>query len=224
MKFKSNHRTEDGARVYSPLVLRMYDWWVLGFSNRYAWRCPTRSVLLPFFQKHLSENHLDVGVGTGYFLKNSMLPSKQRITLLDLNRNSLESACTKIAHLQPLLIQEDILNPRGALEQRTFDSISLFGLLHCLPGDMPAKAPVFEFLSRHLSTNGTLYGVSVLGDCVAHNWLGSRLMKLYNKKGIFGNQCDTLTELQSTLSRYFTKVTVTQHGKVALFTATSNAG
>jgi SAM-dependent methyltransferase len=220
MQKKADQNTQDGAAVYSPLVLKLYDLWVLGFSNRYAWQCSTRSVLLPFFQQHLSANHLDIGVGTGYYLSHSSFSAKQKIALLDLNPNSLESASVPIAHLQPLLIQEDILNPTGILGHQRFDSISLFYLLHCLPGNFAEKAvAVFELLHRHMNAGGTLYGATILGDEVAHNWLGSRLMKLYNKKGIFGNRSDTLSGLESALNRYFTKVNVRQHGKVALFSA-----
>ncbi|MFK0380254.1 class I SAM-dependent methyltransferase [Pandoraea sp. NPDC090278] len=224
MQAKLNHDTQAGAAVYTPLVLKIYDWWVLEFSNRYAWRCPTRSVLLPFFQQHLSANHLDVGVGTGYYLAHSSFSTEQKVALLDLNRNSLESALTRIAHLQPLLIQEDILKPSGALGHQRFDSISLFYVLHCLPGNMPDKAAIFELLHRHLTADGTLYGTTILGgDEVVHNWLGRRLMKLYNRKGIFGNQHDTLADLESALSRYFAKVSVQQYGRVALFTAKLSA-
>lgn len=54
-----------GAAVYSKPLLSGYDLWVLGFSNTFVWRCPTR-LLLEFYNEHISGNHLDVGVGTGY--------------------------------------------------------------------------------------------------------------------------------------------------------------
>lgn len=220
MKKNLNHDAQRSAAIYSPLVLKIYDLWVLGFSNRYAWKCPTRSVLLPFFQQNLSANHLDIGVGTGYYLSKSSFHDKQEIALLDLNRNSLESACAPIAHLHPLLIKEDVLNPTGALENKRFDSISLFYLFHCLPGNIENKAStVFELLHRHLNPGGTIYGATILGNQVDHNWLGRRLMTLYNKKGIFGNQEDTLSGLESSLAQYFSSVNVHQYGKVALFSA-----
>lgn len=64
-----------------------------------------------------------------------------------------------------------------------------------------------------------MYGATILGEQVSHNWLGRQLIRLYNKKGIFGNQHDTLAGLESVLLRYFGKVTVQQRGKVALFSA-----
>ncbi len=219
MSTRDRANTHDGAAVYSPGILKMYDWWVLGISNRCAWLCPTQSILLPFFQRHLTANHLDVGVGTGFYLANSPMHPAQRITLLDLNRNSLEAARARIASLQPSVVLEDVLNPSGALGEERFDSISLFFLMHCLPGGMADKARAFETLHRHLTPGGTLYGATILGDGAGHNWLGRRLMKLYNAKGLFGNKTDTLAGLESGLTRCFAKVKVWQHGKVALFTA-----
>ena len=34
-------QAQAGAAVYSRTVLAVYDWFVLGFSNRVLWRCPT---------------------------------------------------------------------------------------------------------------------------------------------------------------------------------------
>ena len=212
--------SEHGAAVYSDRVLKIYDRWVLGFSNNYAWKCPTDAVLLPFFREHLSSNHLDVGVGSGYYLANSSDKPGQQVALLDLNDNSLRAAASRIAHLEPALIRDDVLHPAGALGDRKFDSISLFYLLHCLPGTMTDKArKVLSTLGPHLTPGGVLYGATILGDEANHNWLGRRLMALYNRKGIFGNRHDTLASLQSALTEYFGKVAVWQVGKVALFKA-----
>lgn len=216
--------TREGAAVYSPVVLKLYDLWVLGVSNRWAWECPTREVLLPFFREHLSANHLDVGVGTGFYLKNSSLDSEQKVALLDLNPNSLEAARRAVLaqqpRLQPLVLQEDILRPQGALGAHRFDSMSLFYLLHCLPGTMSDKADaVFGALAPHLNPQGMIYGATLLGDASNHNGLGRRLMAVYNKKGIFSNRSDTAHDLQTALSRYFEGVSLRVHGRVALFCA-----
>jgi hypothetical protein len=43
------------------LVLKIYDWWVLGIPNRYVWKCLIIEVLLPFFRQHAAEfPHHDV--------------------------------------------------------------------------------------------------------------------------------------------------------------------
>src|ERR1700731_920308 len=76
--------TESGASVYSPTILKLYDFGVLGLSNRFVWQCPTKTVLLPFYKEHLGLKHLDVGVGTGFYIARAGLTSSHQVGLLDL--------------------------------------------------------------------------------------------------------------------------------------------
>jgi len=211
--------TEAGAAVYSPLVLKVYDAWVLGVSNRWAWRCPTRQVLLPFYRAHLGRRHLDVGVGTGFYLAHAGFGERHEVALLDLNPTSLRTAARRMGRPHAGLIAADVLQPAPALEDRRVDSIALFYLLHCLPGDMRAKASVFANLARHLADGGVLYGATILGDEAGHNRFGRRLMAIYNRKGIFGNRADTRASLAQALGAHFHEVDVRVEGRVALFTA-----
>jgi len=85
-----------GQAVYTKLVLRAYDLVVLGVSNRFIWKCPTQR-LLEHYNLHVSANHADVGVGTGYFLDKCRFPSPTpRIALIDLNQNTLDFASRRI--------------------------------------------------------------------------------------------------------------------------------
>lgn len=208
-----------GAAIYSSLVLALYDAWVLGVSNGHAWQCPTREVLLPFYGRHLGARHLDVGVGTGYYPAHSDLSRTTGITLFDLNPNSLHAAARRIGHPSVHAVQGDVLAPAGALHGRQFDSISLFYLLHCLPGTPETKAAVFANLKQHLAPGGVLYGATILGDAAGHNGFGRALMKTYNAKGVFGNRADTLDGWRAALQRHFASVELEQRGKVALFAA-----
>lgn len=83
------------AQTYTHFTLAIYDWWVLGIVTTYAWRCPTTTYPLPFFRKHARANHLDIGVGTGYYLSNAELPPEATVTLVDLNANSLLEASAR---------------------------------------------------------------------------------------------------------------------------------
>jgi len=58
--------TRKGAAAYTPLALAFYDLAVLGFSNSFVWQCASQ-VLLDFYNQHISDKHLDIGVGTGFF-------------------------------------------------------------------------------------------------------------------------------------------------------------
>ncbi|WP_140402956.1 class I SAM-dependent methyltransferase, partial [Escherichia coli] len=95
--------------------------------------CPTKEHLLPHFLEHLGNNHLDIGVGTGFYLTH--VPESSLISLMDLNEASLNAASTragesKIKHK----ISHDVFEPYPAALHGQFDSISMFYLLHCLPG------------------------------------------------------------------------------------------
>jgi len=82
--------------IYTPSMLSIYDLLVHVVSNHLAWRCPTRK-LLDLYRANLSANHLEAGVGTGYFLDRAGRPSFQRLVLLDINRNCLARAKRRLA-------------------------------------------------------------------------------------------------------------------------------
>jgi len=89
-------QAEAGQAVYTKQTLAVYDFVVLGISNRFLWKCPTRR-LEEHYNKHVTANHLDVGVGTGYFLDRCRFPSPTpRIALMDLNTDSLEFASQRM--------------------------------------------------------------------------------------------------------------------------------
>jgi SAM-dependent methyltransferase len=213
------HDTEKGAAVYSPLVLKLYDGWVLGISNNHAWQCSTRKVLLPFFRQHAGRRHLDVGVGTGFYPAKAGLPADAHVTLMDLNPRSLLAAQRRLGRASTQVIQHDVMMPLPAGNEAAFDAISLFYLLHCLPGSMADKGRVFAHLKGQLKPAGVLYGATILGDAAGHNRFGRKLMALYNRKGIFGNRHDTREGLEQALRRHFAQVSVRVVGKVALFEA-----
>ena len=62
-----------GATIYSKPLLSIYDLYVLGFSSNFVWQCPSR-LILDFYNEHISGNHLDMGIGTGYFIDKCKFP------------------------------------------------------------------------------------------------------------------------------------------------------
>jgi len=224
--------TAAGAAIYEPSALKIYDIVVLKFSNSYAWRCPTRAVLLPFFTQNLSQNHLDIGVGTGYYLRQSIasrvLTKDSKVTLLDLNPNTLEAAQAQLrngAGIEATQVLWDVVRPLPSLAPDAapmkFDSISLFYLLHCIPGPPATKASIFAHLKNNLSPRGVLYGATILGrgKGIRHNWLGRFLMWIYNRNGVFGNVDDTEEDFLGALEEHFVDVEVWVVGVVLLFRA-----
>ncbi len=214
---KSSDEVEAGQRVYTPLVLWGYDLFVLGFSNRFVWRCRS-SRMLERYDRYVGARHLDVGVGTGWFLDHCNWPVEApQITLLDLNENSLSVASKRIRRYAPVAVQASVLDP-VELAGASFDSIAANYLFHCLPGALEWKAAtVVSNLRPCLAPGSVLFGSTILGRDVAHNVLGRRLMRLYNRKGIFSNTEDDLRGLERGLASQLTDVEIEVVGTVALF-------
>jgi SAM-dependent methyltransferase len=210
---------EAGQAVYSPFVLAAYDAFVLGFSNRYVWRCPSATMLARYDQL-AGPRHLDVGVGTGWFLDHCRWRGLQpEIALLDLNENSLRMAAGRIRRYEPQTVHANVLEPVD-LGADDFDSIGLNYLLHCLPGALETKtAAVVRNLAQRLKPGGVLFGSTILGRGVHHNALGRMLMRLYNGKGIFDNSGDDPAGLERGLAGQLGSVEVEIVGAVALFAA-----
>ncbi|MDN3611480.1 class I SAM-dependent methyltransferase [Vibrio ostreicida] len=205
-----------GQAVYSKKILSIYDLWVLGFSNHFLWKCPTKRIG-HLFSALASTHHLDVGVGTGYYLKKYLTSNTERIALLDLNRNSLGSTSKAIEHLDPEIYCQNALEPLSI--EQGFDSVSVNYLLHCLPGSIPEKSQLFTHLKAVMNPGGVLFGSTILGQGTARNAFATKLMAFYNKKGIFSNSQDDLNGLETALQHEFCDVNIDVVGCVALFSA-----
>lgn len=206
-----------GQAIYSPAVLRNYDWMVLGLSNRLLWRCPTAE-LRRLYDRNVSDRHLDIGVGTGYFLDKARWPvPKPAITLLDLNPNCLAAASRRIRRFAPQTIRANILEPLPPLEP--FRSAGLCYLLHCVPGTMPEKAAAFDHISALLAPGARLFGATIVQGSLPRSGLAQAFMDLYNRKGLFSNAGDTIEDLDAALRQRFRDVRVESRGTVVLFEA-----
>lgn len=207
-----------GAAAYTPFTLALYDLAVLRLSNSLVWQCPAH-VLLDFYNQHISDRHLDIGVGTGYFLDQCQFPSTApKITLFDLNHHSLAKAAKRLRRYNPSCYLGNALE-RIDIGISGFDSISLNYLLHCLPGNLASKSIVFSHVKSLLRDGGVMFGSTILGEGVRHNPMAGQLMKIYNAKGIFSNLSDRQPDLEAGLKAHFEEYAVHVVGGVALFSA-----
>ena len=214
-----------GASHYTWANLYIYDFWVLCISSSFAWRCSTWNILIPFFKSHVGRQHLDIGVGTGYF------PTKagdtiETLTLVDLNPNCLSMASRRIPQLKngTNTIIADALQPGmlpSSLPQslRSYDSISLMYLIHTLPGPPGNKLQIFCNVKPYLKEKGIVFGSTILGKDVYHNLFAMLLRWVYNRIGLFDNLADGKDELLKALTSEFEKVEVEVIGCVLLFVA-----
>ena len=206
------------ATRFTPAFLAVYDVLVLGLVNSVVWECPSR-YLLALYDKYVSTRHLDVGVGTGYFLDHCRFPSPSpAIALLDVNPHPLRAAARRVRRYRPRIYEGNVLEPLH-LDGERFDSIGLSFLLHCLPGRLPAKGIVFQNLKPLLNEGGVVFGSTLLGTGVRPNALARRLMARNNQNGIFSNLEDDPAGLEQALAREFSDYRVQIKGCVALFAA-----
>ncbi len=208
---------EAGQAVYTKSILSIYDILVLGLSNSFVWCCPTRK-LRRIFSENASLNHLDVGVGTGYYPDKCFTSTDRRLAFFDMNENSLIESANRNKRFQPEVYQGDVFEPME-LGCEKFDSISMNYLLHCLPGDMSGKSVVFKNLSEWLNDDGVLFGSTILGKGYKKGFSAAKLMDFYNSKGIFDNLNDDAEGLKRALENRFSDVKIEVNHCVAIFIA-----
>ena len=207
-----------GAAMYTRLVLTLYDWWFLWYNCRFLWECPAR-YLLDLYNQHVSANHLDIGVGTGYFLNKCKFPDTNiRLALMDLNANSLRAASKRLVRYRPEVYQRNVLEPFG-INGPVFDSIGMMNLLHCLPGNLKTKTNVFEHAKEVMNPGAVIFGSTILCEGVKRNARATMAIKYANKRGFMANLNDNLEDLQESLQDSFSDSYVKLIGCEALFWA-----
>ena len=204
--------------VYTSARLALYDLFILGLSCSLVWRCPKRH-FLDLYNRNVGTPHLDIGVGTGYFLDRCRLPvERPEITLLDLSDACLRKAARRLERYSPRVVKANALDPLE-LGTARFASIALNGVLHCLPATAETKAAIFGNLKPFLEDGGVVFGSTILGSGVEHSRLARKALALYNREGVFTNLADDLDGLERTLAHEFAEQQIEVRGSFALFTA-----
>jgi hypothetical protein len=208
----------DGIALYTRPFLSVYDLGALGYSCRLLWECPSRN-LLNLYNKYVSSNHLDIGVGTGYFMDKCRFPSPNpKIALMDLNQNSLDVARKRLARYNPRVYIGNAL-AKFNVDSHRYDSIGMMNLLHCMPGDMSTKGIVFSHADEVLNTGGIIFGSTILYKGVKRNPLTTFVLKLCNQTGVMTNLEDDVEVLRNNLKEKFSDSAVETIGCMALFWA-----
>src|SRR4029450_12903336 len=156
--------------VYTSKGLALYALFILGLSCSLVWRCPKRH-LLDLYNRNVGTPHLDIGVGTGYFLDRCRFPvERPEITLLDLSDACLRKAASRLERYSPHVVKSNALDPLD-LGTTRFASVGLNGVLHCLPASSETKAAIFGNLKPVLEDGGVVFGSTILGSGVEHSRL-----------------------------------------------------
>ena len=210
-------------KVYTNAMLLIYDFFVLSFSNTVIWRCSSNHIL-KLYKKCISDNHLEIGVGTGYFLKKSIgkINDNSRLVLMDINSNCLKRALKNIHHKNAECRQIDIFHIESIKTKiQSFDSIGLNYVLHCLPGAIAKeKVEIIQCISQLLNPGGLVFGSTIISNTGRHSRISLFFSFLYNNiLKTFNNKNDTYEDLKKSFNSCFSEVQITQIGSVALFIA-----
>ena len=207
-----------GQATYSSHFLRIYDPFVVHFSGRFVYRCPS-SRIQQMYNKHAGKRHLDIGPGSGYFLNRCNFGGHQpELTLVDLNPDVLGYAAHRLRRYDPRVLQANVLKPLP-LPPNSFDSIGMNYLLHCVPGSMVDKSRIFPGLAALLAPGGVLFGSTAVNSDGSQGRLERRLVPIYNRKGILCNVDDSAEDLAAGLRAAFGSVQTERRGSIVLFVA-----
>lgn len=206
-----------GQAAYNPLLLAIYDVWVIKFMARAVWKTPIPPVV-ERYRRHLGSRHLEVGPGTGYCIQKAGPPAGTEITLLDPNPHVLKHASRRLASMAPATVEADVMKPLPV--DGPFDSAALSFVLHCLRGPMTNKATAVRNMADVLTPDGVLFGGTVLGSEGSHTRPARAFLWAFNKRGDFDNLDDTVDGLHGMLGASFRDVEIEVTGSSALFSAT----
>lgn len=206
------------ATGYSHVMLELYDFLILKLSSMLIWRCRT-SQLIELYRTHVSRQHLEVGVGTGYLLNRAVFPSHWvQLHILDCNPKVLQHAYYRLARYNPVLLLCNLMSDDWpALPKQ--QSIGMNYVWHALEGSLAERGQVFGKLAAQLSENGVLFGSSVIGVHDQMPKLSQRVSRHWLRVGLFNNREDRPDMLRAILSQHFFEVNVWQEGQVMLFIA-----
>ena len=216
MPMDASDPASKGQRDFTPLTLRFYDPFVLSFSARWIWHCPVER-LVENYRWHIRPNHLDIGPGTGYFLRHSILERGTEVTILDPNMEVLRHAATRLDGYDVTAVEADVLKPLPV--RGPFGSVGMNLVLHCLPGPMARKSAAIRNIAAVLHPDGLFFGSTVLGDEATHSWAARRMLDLYNGRGSFDNRTDTEESVRHVLGESFEHVEFEVVGSVAIWFA-----
>jgi len=175
--------------------------------------------VLELYDQHISRNHLDIGVGTGYFLDKCRFPvERPRLVLFDISADTLAAAQRRLKRYQPQAYRGDVLKPL-LIKSPPFDSIGLCHLLHCLPGTMDTKEAVFQNIVPLLNPGGVVFGTTFLYEGIKRGPVANSMFWWTNRLGFMTNKQDSLEGLAENLDGYFSESHIELRGCAALFWA-----
>lgn len=206
-------------KAYTKLGLHVYDPLIVNLVAPRVWGCDP-DILIDHYRDHVTSNHADIGVGTGFFLDRCGLPSANpRLALIDLQPNCLEHTARRLSRYRPSTYLRDVLNLVDEIPGGPFDSVALPGIIHCLAGDLTLKSRVFDNIAPLTRPGTKIFGYTLVYDGVPLSASRRLVHPLLNRLRVIDNANDRLGDLHHALSARFIDCNVKLVGCMALFSA-----
>ena len=216
----THSRPPDSIKAYTKLGLRLYDPLIVNVIAPHVWGC-SPEVLVDHYREHVTSNHADIGVGTGYFLDRCGFDSNNpRLALIDLQPNCLAYTARRLSRYQPRTYLRDVMRPIDQIDGGPFDSIALGGIIHCLPGNLTHKAKVFDRIAPLAKPGTRIFGYTLVYDGVQDRIRRVVVAPLLNGLRVIDNKNDHLGDLRRELNTRFVNCQIDLVGCMALFAAT----
>ena len=212
--------TRDSIKAYTKLGLHLYDPLIVNLVAPRVWGC-SPDVLVDHYREHVTSNHADLGVGTGYFLDRCGFDAPNpRLALIDLQPNCLAYTARRLSRYRPVTYVRDVLRPIDDIAGGPFDSIALPGIIHCLAGDLTQKSRVFDSIAPLTRAGTRVFGYTLVYDGVQDRIRRTLVHPLLNGLRVIDNRNDHLSDLRRELNARFTACRIELIGCMALFSAT----
>lgn len=213
---------------------------VWGFNSPFLWRIAEQDIR-SLYVSNIRQHHVEIGVGTGLFLTKDVSNSCQSVTLMDLNRNSLnvcenrimasyetDNDKAKTPEINKLIVDVTSSDHDFLLTSHKgqYQSVAANFLFHCLHGSsMLDKFQSFQNCASLLGRDGVFIGSTILGkemlvDAGRAGEMPLKVLHTYNDWGVFGNLGDSFEDLENVLKDLFLEVELKKVGYCGLWKAT----
>ena len=171
---------------FNNLILKNYDFLVNHINCKYVWKCDKKNII-NMYNKNISKNHIEIGPGTGYFLKDYKFDN---LTLIDINKNilleckeNLHKNCKNIS-----IINTDIFDENNKIDVNHYESVGINYVLHCVNNDLSIS--IDNLINNLPQKKHKMFGSTVIPPVNKYN-LANLEIFLLNLSGIFNNKKHT---------------------------------
>jgi len=225
---KKPNCTTLGQMFFTSMSHHLYDLSLYRFITNKIWCCPTER-LLDNYADNITNNHLEIGVGSGYFLHHTLCADfLNRLALLDLNKRCLTKSARRLKVYKPVTLHQSALSPFSPAIGG-YSSVGMNYVLHCIPGSFGDNRGIFDNVHAALADNGVFFGATLLPGRANGRLAARAFMRLLNLVGIFRNDTrrtndkHRVEDLKGVLESVFAKVELTLVGDAVIFCATKRA-